>query len=352
MAVQHLLPSDLEPAVAAGAISILGVHGRTVLRPRWAGQGFPADVRSALVERPEASDAWGASADEVPVFVAREFSPGARALLQGEGISWADETGAGEIRVPPGVFISRLDHVRAPSLGPRVVGGVRWTPLASDVAEVVVSDAIQAGGAGAEQARLPALRAIADSVQASQSAVGKVLAQFDDAGYTEKRGASRGPTAGRALLDPAGLLSEWAGYYVARLTQPELLYHVPWRDPEASAELLSEAAGGQPVLLSGEFASELVAPFLTGVSSLLAYVEAPDFRGVSERLSMHADVTAVTAGGRIRVRAAQPHLASYSRVLSSGLRVAPLTRVYADLLAAGGRSAEAAEVLRQEHIGW
>jgi hypothetical protein len=104
--------------------------------------------------------------------------------------------------------------------------------------------------------------------------------------------------------------------------------------------------------VTSEVAADRLEPFLTSLPGLEAYVPHRSFGEARERLAAHPDATEVETGGRIRLFPADPQVFKLAKEESDGLRLASPVRVYADLLRHGGRSAEAAEQLRETRIGF
>jgi hypothetical protein len=183
--------------------------------------------------------------------------------------------------------------------------------------------------------------------------VARVLRQFDEQRYTVKTGAERGPTAIRELRDPGRMLSDWAGHYVAA-DEPGggVEFHVPWRDTTQSIELLGDAFAGMDWAVTSEVAADRIEPYLTSVPTLEAYVPHQGFAEARAQLAALPNAREVDTGGRIRLFPADPQVFRLAEEEAESLRLVSAVRVYADLLRHGGRSAEAAEQLREASIGF
>ena len=98
--------------------------------------------------------------------------------------------------------------------------------------------------------------------------------------------------------------------------------------------------------VTGAAASQLIAPYLTDVTTLDLYVDA-DLMADPARLASRLGARIVERGHVIEVREL-PTLMSAKGPRVDSIQVALPVRVYADLLAGGGRWAEAAQHLREE----
>ena len=115
--------------------------------------------------------------------------------------------------------------------------------------------------------------------------------------------------------------------------------------------MLLDALDGQDWALTGEAAADHIAPHLTSVPTVDLYVAERQLSAARSRLLQHPDVTEVESGGRIRMHLAAPYIFKLAQEARAVRTVAPV-RVYADLLRARGRSAEAGEYLREATIGF
>ena len=148
------------------------------------------------------------------------------------------------------------------------------------------------------------------------------------------------------------MLSDWAAHYAATpQSGADIEFHVPWRDPQQSIEALTSSLHGQDWALTGEAAADRIAPYLTSVPAVDLYVPAGQLEPARGRLAQHPDFREVESGGRIRLSAADPYVFRLTREARDVRTVSPV-RVYADLLRGRGRTAEAAEYLRETAIGF
>ena len=97
--------------------------------------------------------------------------------------------------------------------------------------------------------------------------------------------------------------------------------------------------------MTGVAASVLLAPYISDVTTLDLYVDA-ELMSDRPRLASLLGGRMVQKGERIAVREIPTAMSDKGPVIE-GVHVALPVRVYADLLAVGGRSAEAAQHLRE-----
>ncbi|RWZ50971.1 hypothetical protein ELQ90_09145 [Labedella phragmitis] len=331
--VKNMLPDDFSLVDEAGRLWIEQGSQRWQLSPEYIGEGFPSDVRRWLASNP-------ANVREgIPVVTARRVTGGARALLDDQLISWADSEGAGVIRDGAGLYVARLPKTK------RIRGhAMNWTPVVTDVVEAVL--ALRQQQNAGEHTPVARPSRLADLTGYSYAQTSKVLALLDEEQYTTKMGAQRGPTAARGFLDASRMLSDWAGVY-ARVTDPSVgaQFHVPWRAAERSLELVRQTQKTEWVV-SGLAGADRLAPYLTQTPDLLLYVHRDKLDDARQALLESPDVTETDHGGRIRLAPAASHIMALSRDYE-GVKVAPPIRVYGDLLRAGSRAAEAADVIRE-----
>lgn len=305
-------------------------QGPTTLRAQWVGAGWPRDVREIL-ERIDAHQGWPRDL----VLIARQFSPGARALLKDAGASWADQTGAAQI-IAPGLLVSKEGTAEAV---PR--RSLAWSQSTIELAELLLSQGWPLGFGTTE---------LANQTDWSIPRVSQVLQTFDEQGWTGKYGPGRGRGAKRELVDPDGMLKSWAeavgGQEVRRREASRTV-----RDPVAflEDELADSLTEHVRWVLGGWAAAQEVAPFVTTVPTLQIHVHEDDFRAPLEEAMRGSGLREVNEGGRVQFLAAPPSL--LSRVWSRGrFPLASTPRIYADLGRLGPRGDEAAEHLKEEAI--
>ncbi len=311
--------SDYDAILQAGK-----VKHRTIVG--WAGEGWPADVERLI-----------ATAPNVNVVVAHDLSIGARAWLTKSDLGWVDEIGRANLSLPSGLVVYR--DVTEPPRSPTPDG---WSLSSIAVAEAALS--------GVE----PRVDSIESATRLSRGATAKALSMLERRGFL-RRGARRGPESARHLEDADALLDEYAkavGALASKVTP--ILLHRLWRDPlDTLVDELAPALDriGATWATSGAAAAALMAPYLSGLTVIELYVDA---EMLANRANLCAALGAqqIERGHRIEVRALPNRITATAGPVISGVRCAPPARVFADLLAKGGRSAEAAQHLREVlHVG-
>lgn len=309
-------------AIPAFDITVLTSAGEHHVSAVWAGRGWPADVERAVGLAPA-----------VDVVFAAMISEGARDWLAARQLGWVDEHGGASICMPTGLVISS-EARRDPA--PRVVSD-RWTRSMLAAAEAVL--------AGVP----PTVEAVESRTGLSRGAVANGLARLESMGLLERPNSLRGPASARQVVDVESFIDRYAsGAAGLRSRQAVLRLHRLWSDPlEDFATDVAPTLDrlGEPWAVTGAAASTLLAPYLGNVAVIELYV--------SRDLFANMDLLATTLGGRIvdtghriEVRALPTPVSADGPIVNQ-IRVALPARVYADLSAAGGRSAEAAHHLRE-----
>jgi hypothetical protein len=302
--------------------------GHHSMRAMWAGEGWPADVHAVADSIP---DPWPRD----HVVAARRLSPGSLEFLRERDANWADESGQARIKAA-GLLVLREP---APERGP--APGFAWSPSALAVGEALLTGDWPDGIRTTD---------IATTAGWSPPQVSQVLSAFDDRGWTLKVGPSRGPGARRELADAEGLLGEWADA-IAR-QEPEIrLVHRVVRAPMRflREELAPTLDANVRWALTGWAAADVLAPLVSQVPSLQIYVHTDDFVGPLDTVIESLGLADVSEGAAIELREAPPFALGASST-RNGLTLASGPRVYADLLAMGGRGEDAAAHLKEEVI--
>lgn len=323
--------AGIDPSTGATRLAIHGSAGSWQLSALWVGEGWPADVRNAFERLPP-----GPLPPEL-VLTARQFSPGALELLEERRANWVDESGNGRID-GPGLFLIR--RTAAAVQAPRST--FSWSPSAIATAEALLARDWSAGVGTTELATL---------AHHSPAQVSQVLQAFDEKGWTVKYGPKRGPNARRELVDSEDLLDSWSRFLAEQEREPRLT-HRTLRSPldflhgELSQALDREVRWA----FSGWAAAHELAPLADTVPSLQIYVHEDDIAGPLDRAIKGAGLSDVAEGGRVAFFPA----GDSALTLAQRGRAGPIVstpRVYADLLALGGRGADAAVHLRDEALG-
>jgi hypothetical protein len=296
---------------------------------KWAGEGWPQDVRSTL-------RASRATSNANKVIVARHLSPGSIELLRDQDANWADESGQARIIGPHGLLV-----IREPATArKREASAFTWSPSALSIAETLL----------ARPDRPVLTEELAELSGWSVSRTASVLKAFDAQGWTVKRGPVRGPRAYRELSDAEGMLDVWSRQLIDVPRETRYAH----RAASDSMDLLTDAL--RPALdehvqwaVSGWAGLELAAPYTTGVPSLHIYVPAEDF---ASRLSLAvktAGLREVKDAGLVTFWATERRIVRLAST-HRGIPVVSPPRLYADLDGLGGRGHDAAAHVRRELI--
>jgi hypothetical protein len=336
---QKILASALEGAivetVSPGSDADLAIYtgdGREIgIRVKWAGEGWPQDVRRVAAT---VDEQW----PENVVLLARSLSPGAIEWLRGRGANWADESGQARILGPGGMLV-----IREPAQPSRPEGSSRafsWSKSAIAIAETIL----------ARKDHPLRIVELADESDWSAAQTAKVLKSFDDQGWTAKQGTARGPGAYRRLTDADGMLAAWsaAGADSPRATR---IAHRATRDVMALlrndlAPALERRVGWA---VSGWAGLELAAPFATTTPSLHVYVADTDFAGPLSDAIAEAGLREVDEGGRVTFWAADSRLLRLAKP-SGSVPVVSGPRLFADLSSFGARGGDVADHVKEELI--
>lgn len=300
-----------------------------MLEVKWAGEGWPQDVRRAVEDVP---DPWPANV----VVLARQMSPGAMEWLRDRDANWADEAGQARILGPGGLIV-----IREPRL-PRVERGARrfnWSASAITVGEAIL----------ASEDRPLRVADLAARSGWSAPQVAKVLKAFDDQGWTVKRGAARGPAAHREFVDADSMLAAWSGG-VAEAPRATRIAHRATRDVfSLLRDDLAPALSSVTWAVTGWAGLELAAPFATTTPSLHIYVSDVDFTAALTDALDTAGLHEVEEGGRVTFWEADPRILALAAT-RDGIPVVTPPRLYADLSAFGARGQDAADHVKSELI--
>jgi hypothetical protein len=306
--------------------------GRAVaLEIKWAGEGWPQDVRRAARD---IGEPWPADV----VLLARHLSPGAVAWLRELGANWADETGQAHILGPDGLIVIR--ELAAPPRPDRAPKPFSWSPSAIHVAELILAR---------EDAPLRATE-LAHRSHWSLPQVANVLKAFDGEGWTAKRGPARGRGAYRELIDADAMLGPWAAAVGAE-SRPARIAHRATRDVMTLLrdELAPVLDQGTNWAVSGWAGLELAAPFATTTPSLHVYVADSDFAGTLSNAIEKAGLREVDEGGRVTFWGTKPGLLDLAKQFD-GVPVVSPARLFADLTSFGARGQDAADHVKNELI--
>jgi hypothetical protein len=330
-ATRAVLPPGLQVVVAPRDESYLATFAVTIratgathrFLAGWASDGWPVDVRRLVGLAPA-----------VDVVYAKSLSKGARSWLASHHIGWVDEARRGNVSLPSGLVV-----VREPADVTAVVPkSDRWTTAMLSAAEAIL--------AGTP----PTVEAVQAASGISRGASANALARMEARGLLARPGPKlRGPGVTRHMVDIDAFIDDYAeAAATLRSKQKTIRLHRLWTDPlqalnaEIAPALTSARASWA---LTGAAASTLLAPYLSRVTVLELYVDHELF-ATPDQLADLLDARLVEKGHRIEVRQL-PTSSSARGPMVGNVQIALPARVYADLMAAGGRSAEAAQHLRE-----
>lgn len=301
---------------------------------KWAGAGFPRDVERALVG---VRRGGGAPA----VVVAKELSPGARELLDREGINWLTEGGAARLNLGSIIIDRETDALQSSQKLQR--DELRWTPAIAAIAEALLDAYVRS-----KFDHVPSTTILASRSGRSLGSVSAALQQFDREGWTQPPPVSRGPSARRRILQPQLMLdswSQWANFY-----ERPIRYHSAQRDPIQTARLLQKTFGSAAAF-GGRFAADFVAPFSSNVRTVRCYLS--DELDAVDREQALASIGFARSdeSNRVEVLDAPRNVISGAQERDGYWLVSPI-RIYKDLLRDGVRGEDAAQHLRDVAIGF
>jgi hypothetical protein len=328
-----VLPAARQSGIFKARIRVgRATHVANVL---WAAEGWPEDVaraleRHATFQKPQSL-----------VVAARRLSPGSLERIARMGVGWVDEAGAARIVLNSGLAVAtaaRSDTGQSPP-------AFAWTPAAIAVGEALLT--------------FPdvSVRALHATTGVSMGRISTILQSFDTEGFTRKQSPEGRLQVERILVDREALLRSWvpaAGYQRrARwiLTRAD-------RDPLQllNNQLVPLLGPAGTWALTGPAAAQLEAPYLNSVPTVHVYVDAK-FPERLHALQRDGGLLPVDQGGRFEFWSATPTTLRLARPArgeaESRIVIADLPRVYADLLALGGRYEEAGGHLREvTNLGW
>lgn len=288
----------------------------------WTAEGWPADVRRLSVLAPD-----------LDVVFAPNLSQGARDWLAEHEVGWVDEVGRINVGLPSGLVIFR----EPPEHRQQGEPSARWTRATVAAAEAVL------------ERITPTVEAVERATGLSRGATANALAQLEMLDLLERPASQRGPNSARYIVSWARLLDEYAdAVRRLRIKEPRVLIHLLLRD--ALIDLSTKIAPaldreGIDWAVTGAAASAMLAPYLSDVTVLQLYVGDSLFADPDE-LAMIIGGRVVKRGHRIEIRKAPSKLTTRGPLINN-IHVALPVRVYADLLASGDRSAEAARHLKE-----
>ena len=284
----------------------------------WLGEGRLRQARELIADRKGRPD----------LVVARLMSPGARSAFSDAGIGWIDETGAAEVALDSLIVSKSGRAVSTPPKPPR------WTP-----AVVAVAEALLCGGKAT-------VAAMQEMTGLSAGSCTNALRTLTELGLLSAQ-ARRGRNSMRRIPDADTLLDEYSRAAESLAPATAISAGVFWRDPLAGVGEIGRLwdRAGVSWAVTGALAADVIAPYLTTVTTADVYVDRYTIAGI-ESVADAAGLRAIP-GGRLTLRTYPPCLQRLSTTVQRGLRLVPWPRVYADLRPFGVRGEDAAEHLRE-----
>ena len=299
---------------------------------------FPRDVRQLLWRVREVPRDWPHSSKKrqaVSCLIAESISPGAKDLLQEEGVGYYES--GGSLFLPTGsiyVYVDRpppksqLKSMR--SLFSGRSAQVLHTVLMRHGDWLGVNEAAEASGV-------------------SPATASKVLVELEQFDWVESRG--QGPVKKRKLREPGSLLDAWENQLdVMRPPTPHRYFVRSVRAGELT-EAFAEAcaANNAEYALTHEAAGQRYAPYLSAVSQVFCLLLAnPAAYKVLDSLDAHL----VDQGANLTVFDVKSTGEMLFREKVGEIWLASPIQVYLDLMRSEGRARELAKHLRMEKIGF
>jgi Transcriptional regulator, AbiEi antitoxin, Type IV TA system len=318
--------------LADGDIALQLHNGHTIgFGVKWAGEGWPQDVRSAAAD---VAEPWPANV----VLLARQLSPGAIEWLRARGANWADETGQARILGPGGLTVIREPAQRPSS--EHTLPAFMWSKSAIAIAEAIL----------AREDRPLRATELASATGWSVAQTANVLRAFDGQGWIVKHGTQRGRGAYRELVNAAGMLAAWSSAVVAQPRSARLAHRATQDVMRLLREDLAPALRRRTRwAVSGWAGLELAAPFATTTPSLHIYIARDDFAGRLSDAIEQAGLREVDEGGRVIFWLGEPSMLGLVWRMHNIPIVSP-PRLYADLSSLGARGQDAADHVREQLV--
>lgn len=300
------------------------------------GDVYPRDARDAvwqLKRHREEPDFSGRH--HMPMVIARSISDGARAFLREERVAYHDLSGSLYISAKGMlVLIEKPKSKRANRRDANVFRGARAQVLHALFARP------RQWVAGME---------IAEDAGVSPATVSQAFKSLERRDWLEVSG--EGPAKRRRLSQPDAVLDAWRDSIAMGPKARRNRYYVPRMKPEEMARRIRKEAPHSNIdlELTGQFAAQSYAPFLSSVSVLAVRV-----RGEQDGqllLSMLGARNVSDGANLILIDADRSKLSLGRGEGAERLLAAPL-QVYLDLFEDSGRSKELAEHLRSLKLAW
>ncbi len=300
------------------------------------GDVFPRDAREIVWQlKRYLRELDSSNRQYVPMILARSVSEGAREFLQEEQVAYHDLSGSLFVSADETfVLIERPKPKRAKRRAMNVFKGTRAQVLHA------LFDRPGEWVSGSE---------IAEYAGVSAATVSETFKDLERRDWLDVRG--EGPAKRRRLIRPDVLLDAWRDSILASRASKRSRYYVPRMKPEDMVRQIEREApyGNIDLELTGQFAAQSYAPFLSSVSDLAVRVRGKAGRELllsilgAREVSEGANLVVIDAGSKKLRRGKRDE---NERLLASPLQV------YLDLLEDHGRSKEMAEHLRSQKLVW
>ncbi|MGB7286081.1 MAG: type IV toxin-antitoxin system AbiEi family antitoxin [Salaquimonas sp.] len=300
------------------------------------GDVFPRDAREVVWQLKQYQKQLASSNRSfVPMIIARSVSDGARSFLRDERVAYHDLSGSLYIDVGDTfVLIDKPKSKRARRKDVNVFKGTR--------AQVLHALFARPGEwvTGTE---------IAVEAGVSPATVSQTLKDLERRDWLQVKG--EGPVKRRRLIRPDALLDAWRDSILVEPATKRSRYYVPRMKPEDMVHKIRSENDydDYDLEITGQFAAQSYAPFLTNVSDLAVRVRDKRSR---EWLLVVLGAREVSEGANLTVIDANTNKLSCGMSNDDERLLASPLQVYVDLLDDHGRSKEMAEHLRSQKLVW
>lgn len=320
-----------EKRAAHGIVISTPNHREVAFEVKWAGEGWPQDVRAAAAD---VAEPWPLSV----VLLARRLSPGSIEWLRARGANWADAAGNARILGPDGLVVIREPLLRPSEEQPQ--RRFAWSRSAIVTAEAIL----------AREDRALRATELAGTTGWSVPQTANVLAAFDAQRWTVKRGTPRGRGSSRQLIDPSGMLAAWSEAIAQQQRTTRLAHRARSETMGLLRDDLAPALNAKlSWAVSGWAGLELAAPFATTTPSLHIYIADTDFAGPLSEAIEKAGLHEVDEGGRVTFWSADARALNLAW-RAQDIPIVSAPRLYADLSMLGARGQDGADHVREQLI--
>lgn len=310
---------------------------------RFAGSTRPLNIE--VKKHLNAATAWqiirwteeeSAASDKYLLVAANQATAGARDILQRHGIGVIVGDGNAHLELPG--LLLHIETRRCSSGATQPQRAVRFSGKAGLVAQAMLLAPDRAWQ----------IHHLAAKANVSDGLVHRVLTRMEVEGLVTTDGA--GPARVRRLINPTALLDLWAEENVDRSVVRTMTYRLA-RTPEELVRQVVERLGKAqiPYGLTGAAAAMTLAPFVTSVPTVEAWIDA----GLSaSEVAEVLDAEVVDTGANVVLSQTPGEEPLAFRQEHKGAWLVNSMRLYYDLQQSPRRGREQADHLRQEVIGF